>query len=165
MCVWTGALGVEAGQDATGSIVDHADEDYLFAASLQPVVNRGIHLHQLAEASVARATTAVRFPASLPLPQPLGDQATAERLSTDVQALLGQFLAGESGSEVGVMPAVGSEDGLSELGVGLMVGRFGTQSVNEGGIAADLEPSQDASALSRAFIEQWCGLGLGALAA
>lgn len=38
-------LRVEAGQDAAGGVIDHANEDHVRAASLQPVVNRGIHLY------------------------------------------------------------------------------------------------------------------------
>jgi hypothetical protein len=150
----------QIGPNAVGGIVDHADEDHLLAASFQPVVNRGIHLHQLAETGAAGATTAVRFSASLPLPESFGHQPTAERLGTDVQTVLGQFLAGEGGSEVGIVLAVGSEDGLSKLVVGLVVGRFTTQAMDDGGIAADLQSSQDASDLASAFVEQPGSLGL-----
>ena len=54
----------------------------------------------------------------------------AERLGPDVQAVFGQLLAGEGGAEVGIMLAVGGEDGLSELGIGLMVGRFAAESAS-----------------------------------
>src|SRR5262249_33859566 len=144
------ALGVEAGQNAIGGVVDHADKNHLLAASLQPVVDRGIHLHQLAEAGASGATTAVRFPASLPLPQSFGNQPATQRLGSDMQTVLGQLLAGKGGSEVGIVLSVGREDGLSELGVGLMVGRFTAEAMDEGGIAAGLESSQDASDLARA---------------
>lgn len=66
----------------------------------------------------------MRFAAALPLPESLDDQPATERLSADKQALLGQLLAGEGRSEVGVVLAVGGKDSLAELGVGLMIGRF-----------------------------------------
>jgi hypothetical protein len=125
----------------------------------------GIHLHQLAEAGAAGTTTAMGLATTLPLPQPFGDQPAAERLGANVQAVLGQFLAGEGGSEVGVVLAVGSQDGLAKLGVGLVVGRLAAESVDDGGIAAGLQPSQDASDLSGAVIEQACRFGLRAIAA
>jgi hypothetical protein len=91
-------------------------------------VDRGIHLHQLAEAVASGATTAARFPASLPLPQSFGHQPTAERLGTDVQTLFRQLLAGEGGSEVGIVLALGSENGLSgcEQPCGLGLAAFAT---------------------------------------
>jgi hypothetical protein len=125
-------------------------------------VNRSIHLHQLAKASASGTTTTVRFPAALPLPESLRDQPTAERLGSDVQTVSGQLLAGEGRSEVGIVLAVGSEDGLAKLVVGLMVGRFTAKAVDDGGIAAGLQSSQDASDLAGTFVEQPCGLGLSA---
>jgi hypothetical protein len=58
--------------------------------------------------------------------------------------------------------AVGGEAGLSELGVGLVVGRLTTESVDEGGDAAGLQPSPNASDLPGAFVEEPSRLGLGA---
>jgi hypothetical protein len=95
----------------------------------------------------------------------LGHQPTAERLGSDVQTVLGQFLAGEGGSEVGIVLAVGSEDGLSKLGVGLVVGRFAAAAVDEGDIAAGLPPPPARSERSGALVEQVCSLGLAAFAA
>jgi hypothetical protein len=72
-----------------------------------------------------------------------------------VQTVLGQFLAGEGGSEVGIVLAVGSEDGLSKLVVGLVVGRFTAQAMDDGGIAADLQASQDASDLGYPVVAKY----------
>jgi len=75
----------------------------LLASSLQPVVNGGIHLHQLAEALPTRSPAAVRVAAASAFPESLRDQPAAQRLGTDNQPLFFQLLAGEGGAEVGVV--------------------------------------------------------------
>ncbi len=46
-----------------------------------------------------------------------------------------------------------------------MVRRFATEAMNDAGTADGLQPSQQASDLSGAFGEQFCGLGLDTFAA
>jgi len=156
---------IEACQDAVGGVVDHADEDHLLAAAFQPVVDRGVHVHQFAEARPARTAAAMRLAAALTLPHPFGDEPAAERLGADAQPFGGQLLAGEGRSKVGVALPVGGDNGLAEVGVRLMVGRPAAQSVNEGLISVGLESSLNASDLADAFVEESSRLRLAAFAA
>jgi hypothetical protein len=128
-------------------------------------VDRGVHLHQFAEAGTTLSAAAMGIATALTLPQSLGDQPTTKRLGADVPAFLSQLFAGEGRSKVGIALAVSREDGLAELGVGLVVGGLAPQAVDEGLISAGLKSSLEASDLADAFVEQPCGLGLGAFAA
>ena len=69
---------VEACQQAAGGVVDHADQHHVLAAPFGPVVDRGVHLHQLAEAGATRPPAAVSVAVPLSLPQPLGEQPAAQ---------------------------------------------------------------------------------------
>ena len=64
--------GVEAGQQAVGGIVDHRNQHQLLAAALEPVVDGGVDLHQLAEAGPPRSAAAVGVATAAALPQALG---------------------------------------------------------------------------------------------
>jgi hypothetical protein len=92
---------VEAAEQAAGGVVDHVDQDHLLAAALGPVVDRSVHLHQLAEAGPARPAAAVLLAAAPQLPQALGQQPAAQGVGRDLQAAFGQLLGSEGGAEVG----------------------------------------------------------------
>ena len=67
---------VEARPHAAGGVVDQVHQYHRRAAALDPVVDRGVHLHQFAAADAARPALAVRvaLPLPLPLPEVLGQQ-------------------------------------------------------------------------------------------
>jgi hypothetical protein len=101
---------VEPRRQAAGGVVDHVDQHHALAAPLGPVVDRGVHLHQLAEAGAARPAAAVLFASPLGPPESFGHQPAPQGVGGDPQAAFGQLLGGEGGAEVGVVLAVGSQD-------------------------------------------------------
>src|SRR5215472_13754927 len=152
---------VEPGQHAAGGVVDHVHQYHRLAAALGPVVDRGVHLHQLAEALPARPALAVRVALPVPLPEALGQQPLAQRLRRHGQAALGQLLAGEGGAEVGVIAAVGVEDLLPSGGVDAAVGGPAAQPVDDGLVAFGFEAEAAAADLAGAQPQQARGLHLG----
>ncbi|HVL11402.1 MAG TPA: hypothetical protein VM529_02480 [Gemmata sp.] len=122
--------GIEPGHHPTRGVVDHRDQHHLLATAFEPVVDRGVHLHQLAEATASGTPAAVRV-AVAAFPQPLGQEPAAERLDTDAEAFGGQFLASQCGTEVGVACPVGLENLPAEVGLVAVVGRLAPQSVDQ----------------------------------
>ena len=98
------------------------------------------------------------------LPESCGQQPAAERLGTDVQTFIGEFLASQRGTEIGVACLVSFENLLAKGRVVLVVGGFAPQPVDQSGIATGLELLLDASDLAGTESEESGRLGLGAVA-
>jgi hypothetical protein len=138
---------VEAPPQAAGGVVAHVDQDHVLAAALGPVVDRGVHRHQLAEAGAAGPAAAVLLAPPPRLPQALGQQPATQGVGANLQAALGQLLGGEGGAEVGEVLAVDLQD-AAELGVEAVVGGPAAQAVDQGGIAALAQAVQESADLS-----------------
>lgn len=142
---------VEPCQHHTGSVVDHADENQFLAAALQPVVNAGIQLHQLAEAGPTGPARAVRFAVALSLPQPLIEQPAAKGFRANLQAVFGlELFRGKGRTEVPIVAGVGVENRLAESLVGAVIGRLAAQAVNDDPVALVFESHNDAANLADA---------------
>jgi hypothetical protein len=98
------------------------------------------------------------------LPESFRKEPSPQCLDTNRQSFLGQLLASQCRSEVGITPLVGPQDFGFEAGIVLVVGGFAPQPVNDGGIAVCLELLLDASNLSDGELEQSRGFGLRAFA-
>src|SRR5204863_59569 len=97
-----------SGPSGSCGVVDHGNEDDLLAAALQPVVDAGIHLDQLAEAVAARPAAAAGIAAAFFAPEAFVDEPAAEGLGAELQAVeLKHLLAGEGGAEVLAAGAAG----------------------------------------------------------
>jgi hypothetical protein len=131
--------------------------------AFQPVMDRSIHLDQLAEAGAAWSSAAMRIASPLPLPESFLDEPAAKRLRKNVPALLGQLFAGEGGAEVGVALSGGLENLLPLFGIGAMIGRLATQFVGEGLVALSPQAALQASDVADGEAEQACGFRLGTL--
>src|SRR6202011_1729120 len=90
------------------------------------------------------------------------EEPAAQRLDGNLQAILGQFLLGQGGAEVGVLGGVGGQDGGLKFGVGSVVGGTTTQAVDQAVVAVLLEFIQETADVARGEMEQTSGLGLGA---
>ncbi|MFO0964011.1 MAG: hypothetical protein U0793_00295 [Gemmataceae bacterium] len=55
-------------------------------------MQRGVHLHQLAEATARGLTPTMLFTTPAPLPQTFGQQPTPQRVDRDHETFLGQLL-------------------------------------------------------------------------
>jgi hypothetical protein len=145
---------VELRGDLARRIIDHGDEHQRLTAAFEPVVDRCVHLHQLTKATATRSPTAVRVASSLGFPQPFSQQPSPQRFDANVQLLLGEFLARQSGTEIRIPRPIGFEDLLAKGGLVLVVGRLASQTVDECGIAIRFQFALDASDLTDASLEQ-----------
>jgi hypothetical protein len=102
----------------------------------------------------------VRIAASLPFPQPFNQQPSPQRLDANVQFLLSEFLARQSGAEIRIPRPICFEDLLAKGGLVLVVGGLASQAVDECGIAVVFEFALNASNLADASFEQPRGFGL-----
>ncbi|MFO0968624.1 MAG: hypothetical protein U0793_23960 [Gemmataceae bacterium] len=91
---------IEAGQQPRRGVVDHGQEHHL-AAAFGPGVQRGVHLHQLAEATAPRPTPTMLFTTPRRCTD-LRPTITPQRVDRDHETFLGQLLTGQSRSEVRV---------------------------------------------------------------
>lgn len=62
------------------------------ATPFSPVVDRRVHLYQLAEAGASRPSAAMLVASPLSLPQTLGEQPASQGICGDLQAPFGEFL-------------------------------------------------------------------------
>jgi hypothetical protein len=155
-----GLAGVEAGQDPAGGVVDQVDQDHRLPAALGPVVDRGVHLHQLSEAPPARPPAAMGVAALARLPEPFLDEPTAQGLRAEMESARGELLASERGTEVVVVRAIGVQDPTAELGLVAMIGGAAAQGVDHGLVAFRLELAQQAPHVSWGNAEEPGGLDL-----
>jgi hypothetical protein len=79
---------VKAGLDASRSIVDHSHQGHALTAVFEPVVQRRVHLHQLAKTLTPRTTLPVLLPLPLALPQSFHYQPAPQGVGSDLQSLL-----------------------------------------------------------------------------
>jgi hypothetical protein len=94
------------------------------------------------------------------LPQALGDEPAAQGFHTDLEAALGELLAGQGGTKVVEVATILVEDATTKVGLVPAIGGAAAQAMDDGFIAFDLEASQEASHMPRGEAEQSGGLGL-----
>jgi hypothetical protein len=71
-----------------GGIIDHVHQTAARSTPFQPLVKASVQLHQLAEMRLGFASLPIRFPSSLPLPQPSLLPPAPQRLSMHVQSVI-----------------------------------------------------------------------------
>jgi hypothetical protein len=84
---------IEAGLDAAGGIVDHGNEHHRLTPSLQPVVDRRVHLHQFTKALASRTALPMLLALPLALPKAARQQPAPQRVVRHPDSLLGQLLS------------------------------------------------------------------------
>jgi len=144
-------------------IVDHGDQHQRLAATFEPVVDRCVHLHQLAEATPPRPPSAVWIATPLPLPEALRHQPSPQLFDANLQALGRQLLAGQVRTEVAVTRPIRLEHSPTKRQLAPVIRRLTPKPEDKSPIAVgllfDLQPPH----LPHALLQQPSRLRLHSL--